>query len=162
MTKRSDYIIGRREFVGGAVGLIGAIMSAVIGLPAVGYLISPALKGTGKEEWVPLGAISALKTGIPTPFTFSQLKQVAWRRTRISHTVYAISHDGQNVVVFSDACTHLSCKVHWNEERGAFVCPCHDGVFDKEGNVVSGPPPRPLDRFETKVENDQLTIRVEA
>ena len=162
MTKRSDYIIGRREFVGGVVGLIGAIMSAVIGLPAVGYVISPALKGATKEEWIPLGPTSALKTGVPTPFTFSQMKQVAWRRTRISHKVYAISHDGQNVAVFSDACTHLSCKVSWNEERGTFVCPCHDGLFDKDGNVVSGPPPRPLDRFEAKVENDQITIRVEA
>ncbi len=109
MPKKSDYLIGRREFVGGVVGLIGAVMSAVIGLPAVDYVISPALKGTSKEEWIPLGPKSALKAGVPTPFTFSQLKQVAWRRARISHTVYAISHDGQNVSVFSDACTHLSC-----------------------------------------------------
>jgi Rieske Fe-S protein len=39
-----------------------------------------------------------------------------------------------------------------------FFCPCHNGVFDKDGNVVSGPPPRPLDRFEVKVEDDQLFI----
>jgi Rieske Fe-S protein len=76
--------------------------------------------------------------------------------------VYAVTEDGQNITVFSDACTHLSCKVHWDEERGAFVCPCHDGIFDKQGNVVSGPPPRPLYHFETQIENDQLMIFVEA
>lgn len=37
----------------------------------------------------------------------------------------------------------------------------HDGIFDKQGNVVSGPPPRPLDRYETRVENDQLLILVD-
>ena len=162
MTKKSDYMISRRDFVGGAVALIGAIMSAVVGLPAIGYVISPALKAGGKEEWVPLGSVSGLKPGAPTPLVFSQTKKVAWTRAKINHTVYAITDDRKNITVFSDTCTHLSCKVHWDAGRGVFICPCHNGVFDKEGNVVSGPPPRPLDRYEARVENDQLAIRVEA
>ncbi len=161
MTKKSDYMISRRGFVGGIVGLIGAIMSTVIGLPVVGYVVSPALKKGGREEWLTLAPASAAEPGVPTPFTFSRMKEVGWRRVRINRTVYAITNDGENVTVFSDACTHLSCKVHWDAERNAFVCPCHNGVFDKEGNVVSGPPPRPLDRFEAKIENDQLMILVE-
>jgi Rieske Fe-S protein len=59
----------------------------------------------------------------------------------------------------SNICTHLSCRVRWVAERGQFFCPCHNGVFDKEGLVVSGPPPRPLDRYEVKVEGDQLFIK---
>jgi menaquinol-cytochrome c reductase iron-sulfur subunit len=161
MAKKSDYMLGRREFVGGVVALIGTIMSAVVGLPAIGYLVSPALKAGKGEEWVPLGSVSALKLGIPTPFTFSRMKKVAWRRAKSNHTVYAITKDGQNVTVFSDICTHLSCKVHWDAARAAFICPCHDGVFDQEGKVMAGPPPRPLNRFEAKVENGQLAIRVE-
>jgi Rieske Fe-S protein len=161
MTKKSDYMISRRGFVGGAVGVVGTIISAVVGLPVIGYIVSPALEKRGGEEWIPLGPVSALEPGVPTPFTFSQIKKVGWKQTRINQTVYAITEDGQNVTVFSDACTHLSCKVHWEEERDAFVCPCHDGIFDKEGNVVAGPPPKPLYRFEAKVENDQLTILVE-
>jgi Rieske Fe-S protein len=39
---------------------------------------------------------------------------------------------------------------------------CHDGVFDKAGKVVSGPPPEPLHRFQTQIDNDQLMIYVEA
>lgn len=161
MTKKSDYMIGRREFVGGVVGLIGAIMSAVIGLPVIGYIIAPALKQSSGEEWITLGPASALEPGVPAPFTFSRLKEVGWRRTMINRTVYAVTNDGANTKVFSDACTHLSCKVHWDQERNAFICPCHDGVFDKEGNVISGPPPEPLHRFEAKIENDQLMILVE-
>lgn len=162
MTKKSDYVITRRGFVGGVVGLVGTIISAVVGLPVIGYVVSPALKKGGEEEWITLGTASALEPGVPTSFTFSQMKEVGWRRARISQTVYAVTNDGEDITVFSDACTHLSCKVHWEEERDAFICPCHDGVFDKEGNVASGPPPEPLYRFETQVEGDQLMILVEA
>jgi Rieske Fe-S protein len=50
--------------------------------------------------------------------------------------------------------------VRWIPDTQRFFCPCHNGVFDKTGSVVSGPPPRPLDQYETKVENDQLYILV--
>jgi menaquinol-cytochrome c reductase iron-sulfur subunit len=161
MTKKSDYMISRRGFVGGVVALVGAVMSAVVGLPVIGYIISPALGKESGEDWITLGPVSNIVPGIPTSFTFSQTKEVGWRRARINQAVYAVSDDLQNIKVFSDACTHLSCKVHWEEERNAFICPCHDGVFDKDGNVVSGPPPKPLYDFEVKVENDQLMILVE-
>jgi Rieske Fe-S protein len=49
--------------------------------------------------------------------------------------------------------------VRWIAEQDRFFCPCHNGVFDKSGNVVSGPPPRALDRFETKIEDGVLFIR---
>ncbi len=161
MPKKSDYMISRRGFVGGVVGLVGTVISAVVGLPVIGYVVSPALKKGAEEEWITLGPVSALEPGIPAPFTFSQMKEVGWRRARISQTVYAVTDGSGNVTVFSDACTHLSCKVHWEEGRGAFICPCHDGVFDTEGKVVSGPPPKPLYSFQTQIENDQLMILVE-
>lgn len=162
MPEKSDYLISRRGFVGGVVGLVGAIISAVIGLPIIGYIVSPALKRSGGEKWITVGPVSSLERGAPTPLTFSQIEEVGWKRERNSRTVYAVTHNGQNLIVFSDVCTHLSCKVHWEEERKAFICPCHDGVYDIDGNVVSGPPPKPLYRYESKVENDQLMILVEA
>jgi Rieske Fe-S protein len=100
--------------------------------------------------------------GVPTPFTYSLVKKVGWKIERMSRTVYAVTEDGLDFAVLSDACTHLSCKVTWQEERDAYVCPCHDGIFDMWGTVISGPPPKPLYRYENKVENDQLMILVEA
>lgn len=162
MTKKSDYMISRRGFVGRVVGLVGGVITVVVGLPVVGYFISPALTRSSEEEWITLGPASTVAPGVPTPFTFSQIKKVGWKIERMNQTVYAVTEDNQNYNVFSDACTHLSCKVHWEEERQAFVCPCHDGIFDLEGKVVSGPPPKPLYKFENKIENDQLMILVEA
>jgi menaquinol-cytochrome c reductase iron-sulfur subunit len=161
MVKKSDYYIGRREFVAGVVGVLGAIISAVVGLPLIGYIIAPALQQGGGAGWVPLGTLSALPPGAPTPLTFSRLKQVGWKRAKINRTAYAILDEANTVTVLSDVCTHLGCRVRWLPEQGVFACPCHEGVFDRQGNVVSGPPPRPLDRFQAKTENDQLLIWVE-
>lgn len=65
----------------------------------------------------------------------------------------------QGLKAISTDCTHLGCKSYWEPDNDRFFCPCHDGVFDVNGNVVSGPPPRPLDRYEVEVdENDNVFV----
>lgn len=66
---------------------------------------------------------------------------------------------GQALKAISTTCTHLGCKVYWEPEKSRFFCPCHEGVFDLNGNVVSGPPPRPLDTYPVEVdENDNVFV----
>lgn len=59
---------------------------------------------------------------------------------------------------FSLVCTHLACTVAWIPEKKEFYCPCHDGHFDAEGNVLSGPPPSPLERWRVQVKNDKVLV----
>jgi Rieske Fe-S protein len=60
-------------------------------------------------------------------------------------------------VAFSQKCTHLSCAVIPRPDAGVFHCPCHEGVFDlKTGNVVAGPPPRPLPRVLIEVRGREI------
>lgn len=59
---------------------------------------------------------------------------------------------------FSLVCTHLACTVIWNGEKREFHCPCHDGFFDGEGRVLSGPPPAPLDRWKVEVQGNKVII----
>jgi Rieske Fe-S protein len=66
------------------------------------------------------------------------------------------------VHVFSDICTHLACKVTWHEDQQHYISPCHDGHFDIDGGVVSGPPPRPLDIYATRIENGELFVQLPA
>lgn len=55
-------------------------------------------------------------------------------------------------VAFSQKCTHLSCAVIPRPQEGTFHCPCHEGLFDlRTGNVIAGPPPRPLPRVTLEV-----------
>jgi Rieske Fe-S protein len=52
----------------------------------------------------------------------------------------------------------LGCAYHWEERSSEFLCPCHSSAFSEDGKVISGPAPRPLDRFETKIENGKLLL----
>jgi len=52
-----------------------------------------------------------------------------------------LREDDHTLKAFSLVCTHLACIVTWNAEKREFYCPCHDGFFDAEGRVLSGPPP---------------------
>jgi menaquinol-cytochrome c reductase iron-sulfur subunit len=155
-----EHGLDRRGFVTAVVGLLGGVIAAIIGLPAIGYLISPALKKESADEWVPLGLIEELEQGVPTLFTFTQTKQVGWERTANSYGVYVIRKPGGKQDVFSNVCTHLSCRVTWDEDQNEFICPCHDGHFAADGAIISGPQPRPLDRFEHKVEDGTLLIHL--
>jgi cytochrome b6-f complex iron-sulfur subunit len=69
-----------------------------------------------------------------------------------------INMKDKGFLAFSKVCTHLGCLVKFDKDRQLFICPCHAGVFDLEGNVVSGPPPQPLQKFAVKVEGDNLVI----
>ncbi len=73
--------------------------------------------------------------------------------------VWVVKQGGENFTVFNPRCTHLTCAYSWKEEgphKGHFFCPCHDGVFDINGQVLGGPPPRPLDTLPVKVEDGRL------
>ena len=60
-----------------------------------------------------------------------------------------------DVVAFSQKCTHLGCVVYYQPEEGRWHCPCHEGNFDvSTGAVVSGPPTRPLGRIDVEIRND--------
>lgn len=55
-------------------------------------------------------------------------------------------------------CTHTGCNVKWDAEREVIVCPCHGGFFDLYGNVLGGPPPRPLKQFIVSVLENKVFI----
>ena len=65
------------------------------------------------------------------------------------------------VIAISAACSHLGCIVTWDEEQKIFRCPCHDGRFDGEGRVISGPPPGPLRRHKAKIEDGTILLATE-
>jgi cytochrome b6-f complex iron-sulfur subunit len=61
-------------------------------------------------------------------------------------------------IALSRVCTHLGCLVLFEKDKNILLCPCHRGIYDLEGNVVSGPPPKPLPRFPLTVKNDTIVI----
>ena len=151
--------LGRRDFLGLATWAMAGIISAGMGIPAIAYIIGPALQRNKAAEWIRLGSTSKIELGNPTLFKAKIQRQTGWISDEEEIAVFAITDNGRDFVAMSNICTHLGCRVRWIAEKGQFLCPCHNAVFDREGNVVSGPPPAPLNRYEVKVEDDQLFVK---
>ena len=157
MEEEKDQL-SRRNFLAIATGAIGAVIGIVIAIPAVAYIVGPALQRRTGENWVRLGPTSKVEIGNPTLFKTSVENQTGWIVSKDELSVYVLTEDGREYIALSNICTHLGCRVRWINDQGQYFCPCHNAAFDKIGLVVTGPPPKPLDRYETKVEDDQLYI----
>jgi menaquinol-cytochrome c reductase iron-sulfur subunit len=159
MEKPKD--LSRRDAMKMAISVIGSLIGAALGVPAIAYVLGPSLK-TEQSNWLQVSSVSRIELGTPTLFKPRVLRQNGWTAEEEEVGVYVITEDGRNYQALSNICTHLGCRVRWIAEREQFVSPCHNGVFDKHGFVVSGPPPRPLDEFSTKIEDGSLFIEMPA
>ncbi|MEJ5224374.1 MAG: Rieske (2Fe-2S) protein [Anaerolineales bacterium] len=142
--------MSRRDFIKITTAATGGVMGVVLGVPAVAYLIAPAMREGAKEDWVKIGNLNDMEIGKPFPFTFTRTQVNGWERTSSSFGGFVIrkSEAPDDLLILSSRCTHLACRVSWHDEAKAFICPCHDAQFGREGEVLNGPPPRPLDRYE--------------
>jgi Rieske Fe-S protein len=158
MSNSKDEKTTRRDFMKTAIITIGGIIGGGIGIPAIPYIIGPAQQ-QDTEEWIRLGAVSKVELNIPTLFKTTLETQTGWVSSEEEFSVFVLTENGQEFSVMSNVCTHLGCRVRWIPEDGEFFCPCHNGVFAKDGSVVDGPPPRPLDQFEYKVEDGVIFVK---
>lgn len=150
-------VISRRNFYEWAVLVLGGIVQAALALPALAYLLIPSRKKTG-GGWTDAGSIAALPAGQPMELTVQRQRQDAWKTSVERLSVWALKKSSSEVVVYSAQCTHLGCGYHWAAGEQHFECPCHGTIFSKDGDVVSGVAPRPLDRFQTRIEGDRLWL----
>ena len=148
-TRRAFYI----GFINGAMGLIGLALAA----PAAIYLLFPPKLRKG-QEWVKTTDLANLPTGTPTEISFERKRVDGWKVSTEKATAWVVKGPYNEVVAFTPQCTHLGCAYHWDDPSHTFVCPCHTSVFAMDGKVLSGPAPRPLDRFMTKIEGGKLDI----
>lgn len=158
----SSHRISRRNFAKFMTAALGSIMGVVMGIPIIGYLIDPALKTESGEAWIPLGPLENFPMGTPNVFSFTRSNINGWEKTVNSYGGFVLRKSETDLLVLSSHCTHLGCTVNWEDARGEYVCPCHNAQFSLEGEVLGGPPPRPLDRYETNVEEGVLMIRFPA
>ena len=147
--------VPRRTFLGYAVGLVGAVIGGMLGVPIVGYAISPALDKP-ETEWKEVGRVEDFQVGIPKLVTADMTRKDGWVKSKEKLPLFVLRRDKGEVTVYDVRCTHLGCPVSFKSDQSKFFSPCHGGVFDLDGRVLAGPPPRPLDRYETKIENGKL------
>jgi cytochrome b6-f complex iron-sulfur subunit len=124
----------RRRFLDAllAVGFVST--AAAIAYPVSRFLVPPE-SGEAATSSVVAGKATALKPNSGLIFPFGSKPAIVVR-----------SADGE-LSAFSAVCTHLECTVQFKSDTSQIWCACHNGLYDLSGNVVSGPPPRGLERF---------------
>ena len=152
MTRRTVFAVGGQALGGAAV--------LAVALPVVGFALAPVLDRP-EEMWEGVGS--------PDDYTSDTYRQAVITIVNGigdsgKTTVYIrrgspdLDEDPASFIAISTRCAHLGCPVRFVKAAGNFICPCHGGVYDFEGQVIGGPPVRPLDRFQTRVQGDTLEI----
>ena len=147
----------RRRFYVGAVYTLWGIITGTLGISALAYLfIPPSMRRGG--DWVDAGDVSKLAPNTPVELFFRRIRVDGWRVLSEQSSAWVVKSPQGTVTAFGAQCTHLGCAYHWDAGNHEFICPCHSSVFSIAGEVQSGPAPRPLDRYEAKVEKGKLML----
>lgn len=140
-----------------------ALLTAVAALSAIpaGLIFTFGARGKGgtfdpSNEWIDLGSLRDIAEGPWTARTVRREIEDRWKKTLVEESIY-LRRRGALVEAVSGSCTHTGCLVL--HVASGFACRCHRSEFDDEGKPLAGPAPRPLDRLETKIVGERVTLR---
>jgi menaquinol-cytochrome c reductase iron-sulfur subunit len=147
----------RRKFQEIVIVGVQAIIGAALAIPAIAYLLGPT-KQRREAEWVEATDISTLTPDAPVEVSFRKSRVDGWKVINEKKTAWVVLKPDKSVIAYGPQCTHLGCAYHWDEDKKEFICPCHTSFFSIDGKVISGPAPRPLDRYSTKIDGAKLLL----
>jgi menaquinol-cytochrome c reductase iron-sulfur subunit len=146
----------RRGFLTGLIYTLWGVITAALGAPAAVYLLAPP-RAHRESEWVEAGAVEQFDRGVPEEVVFRRTRLDGWKVSSEKAAAWVV-RNGDAVVAFAPQCTHLGCAYHWVEDKQYFLCPCHTSTFSIDGQVLSGPAPRALDRLAVRVDRGKVLI----
>ena len=136
----------------------GALIGTALAVPAVGFLLWPLRRREEEPEWATVGKVADFHVGRTQQVRYRDPKALPWAGLAGTGGAW-VRREGEGFVALSSYCTHTGCPVRWVEGAHMFLCPCHAGAFNRDGAVVSGPPPAPLERLEVRVVDGQVQLR---
>jgi menaquinol-cytochrome c reductase iron-sulfur subunit len=171
----------RSRFLEGATLGLGGLIGAIVTLPAAGFALLPGFKGQKAHE-VDVGPLSDFpenKWNVVTFLRDPSQGEVSRRTAFIRNN--GLLNGAPSFTAISNRCAHLGCPVQpggplfTKQEKkvktdngeiavtpalpaAGFICPCHGGAYDQEGNRTAGPPVRGLDRYEFSIRNGHLIL----
>ena len=149
----------RRRFLARVIKSIHALITGTVGVIVGGSILSPVF-GRRQENWLTAASLAEIPTTSPLPVTIRVAHSDGYNQVVERRSVFLVKSGESEVIALDSTCTHLGCRVSWDAETGMLRCPCHGGVYDATGAVKAGPPPRPLTRLMTRVEDGQVQVQL--
>jgi menaquinol-cytochrome c reductase iron-sulfur subunit len=147
----------RRQFLTRiSIGMSG-LMAGLIGVPIIGSLFQNFF--TEKPStWRDVGHVNDFSEGETILIKFKRATQHPWAGPTDEIASWLRRKQGKKFIAFSINCTHLGCPVRWVKSSELFLCPCHGGVYYKDGAPAAGPPPASLTRYPVRIKNDRVEV----
>ncbi|HVV55007.1 MAG TPA: Rieske 2Fe-2S domain-containing protein [Mucilaginibacter sp.] len=147
----------RRKFLVRLSLSLGALAAAFAGIPVISALIAP-LTEKKPRLWRDVGSLDQFKIGATNLVKFENADPEAWAGVT-AHTAAWLRRDAvKNFTAFAVNCSHLGCPVRWESDAQLFMCPCHGGVYYKDGTVAAGPPPKSLTKYPVRINKGRVEI----
>jgi Rieske Fe-S protein len=148
----------RRSFLVRIIQGVHATMGATLAYIVGSAVLAPSL--TRREPmWLTAADLSGLADGEPQAVTLRVARQDGATEA-VDRRVVFLVRSGDTVKALDSTCTHLGCRTRVNPDARQIECPCHGGVYDLEGQVLSGPPPRALNQLPTRVDGSRILVQV--
>jgi menaquinol-cytochrome c reductase iron-sulfur subunit len=155
MTSVDSGEITRRGFLEKVSAIVGAVGALLVAIPAVAFLLG--LRET-PQVWATVGRVDDFVLGDTKQVAFADPSPLPWAGVTAQTAAWLRRDGAEQFTAFAMNCTHLGCPVRWIASANLFMCPCHGGVFYKDGQVASGPPPAPLTTYPVRVRDGQVQI----
>ena len=148
---------GRRSFLVKLSLAASSVAALAVGIPGLGFFVSPFLRKK-PEVWRSLGDVRQFKVGETVEVTFEDPSSLPWAGVLAKTAAWLRRDSETEFTAYAVNCSHLGCPVRWIQSADLFLCPCHGGVYDKNGDVAGGPPPRPLTRYQVRTTNGEVQL----
>ena len=150
----------RRSALAVIFGGLIAVVSGALGL--VAGFVSNTWRQRQEHEWIRIGLAEDLDPQTFRKYVVHIERVHAWLRERRPLVIYIKDLYPDDPIALLSTCSHLGCSVDWKPEDEKFRCPCHGGVYNQQGEVIAGPPPRDLIRLGVKIEEEVFFVRLAA
>jgi menaquinol-cytochrome c reductase iron-sulfur subunit len=153
----------RRRFLAAAGKVVAGLACVGISLAALKSVYPPMRRWLRwpRSKAPQSVAIDSLPPGEWKLVTIESAGEETPNGNKKSVWIYRDRNLPESFRVLSAVCTHNGCIVNWRADRKLFVCPCHGGTFDADGNRQGGPPRRALARVDYRIKDGQLLVRAE-
>lgn len=151
-------VMSRRGFFEKLSLGLAAVCSAILGVPLVGFILAPLFR-KAPEEWLTVGKVAQFEIGKTVNVTFEDPSPLPWAGITARGAAWLRRESEEHFIAFSANCTHLGCPVRWMGDADLFLCPCHGGVYYKDGSVAAGPPPKPLVRYDVRIAKGEVQLK---
>jgi menaquinol-cytochrome c reductase iron-sulfur subunit len=150
--------LDRHTFLLKILWVVSSLLGLLTLIPVIGALFAPLFRKMPRA-WRTVGDVNDFEIDKTVLVKYENASPLAWSGLSSESASWLRRSSKDTFVAFSINCTHLGCPVRWEPDAELFLCPCHGGVYNKDGSYAAGPPPHGLNRYPVRIRNKKVEIQ---